>query len=223
MEALVALFVRSATISITSVGTSMTFRFTLLIGTAVLAIGLVATVEAGVREPPTVGPRIEGGHRVCDHNRGRDLVVTSCDFHYVPREQGGRKTWSTRWLQMAITPRRGWCVTGVRGLIKEKGSALRDGYPGLATQAAGKHLVDVPFGPPSAEFGHLRQSFTLARGDLARKTTPRGDGLRWSWRGRSRSKTIAIVVAAVFSRPRSDDPFDVVETELGAVTSSAEC
>ena len=149
-------------------------------------------------------------------------MITSCDFVYAPKEQAGRKTWSTRWLQMAITPRRGWCVTGARGLIKQKGSALRAGCPGPTTPA-GKHLVDVALGPPSAGFGHLRQSFTLERGALAGNTTRQGDGLRWNWRGRSRSKTIVIVVAAVFSRPRSEDPFDFVETGLGSITSSAQC
>lgn len=200
----------------------MAFRLPLLVGTAVLAIGLVAGADAGVREPPSVGPRIEGGHRVCDHSREQDLVITSCDFLYRPREQRGRKTWSARWLQMAVTPRRGWCVTGVRGLIKQKGSVLSGEYP-ESTTPAGKHLIDLPLGPPSHEFGHLRQSFVLERGELAGETTRGGDGLRWSWRGRSRSRTIVIVVAAAFSRVRSDDPFDLVETGLLSVASSAQC
>jgi hypothetical protein len=184
---------------------------------AVAAAIAPAAAAGGVREPPAVRGSLEQSSRDCDHDANPDAITTTCEFDYFAGPREGR-TWSADWLQIATTPRPGWCLVGIRGLIRQPGSRLTDRVP-IRPSGVGAQTATMRVGP----FGTISKRFRLDSGSISSEVTRRRNGIRWRWRGRSDGEKVVVVFGAALSRPVPADPTELVLTQLRSVATTETC
>lgn len=187
-----------------------------------VALTLIAAApalsEAGVRRAPDVSGPLERSFRHCE--RERDEVVGAifkvCEFDYfVDRALDGdpERDYSADWLQMSVKPLERRCLAGARGSIRMAGARIVSRLPRRPVEP-GTSQAALRVGSSERRYGTLRADYRLARGVSSTRLerSPRGDRLRWRWRGRS-DQPITLVVGVAFADPPDDpeDEFDVTE------------
>ena len=177
-----------------------------------------APAQAGVKQAPHLtGPLLERTGRSCESDRdevvGLRSTICHYDFFADPALDGDPdRNYGAGWIQIAVEPLGGSCVTGARGSIRVQGTSLISRAPSRPSRP-GPNTVQLRLATPHQALGSIKQRFRLARGITSSEVlrSPRGDRLRWGWQGRSRKDPIVLVIGIGSAIPITDDPFTLTE------------
>jgi hypothetical protein len=192
-----------------------------LIGIAIAAVS--QAVGAGVRAAPAASGSLERTDRDCTTDRYPDLVTTYCEYSYFTPSgfANDPNTHSVEWVQIAVEPRRGWCLTHAHGFMRQPGSSVGAWVP-KPPATAGLNSIRLSVTSRGRLLGTVKQRFRLSHGVTSATVERRsgGDRYSWHWQGHTRDKVL-IAVGAEFARPPSED--DVYVTRQNTVLKSTEC
>jgi hypothetical protein len=194
-----------------------------LLTAGIAIVAVPQALGAGVRTAPAASGSLERTDRDCSTDREMDLLTTYCDYSYFTASgfADDPKTYLVDWVQIAVQPRRGWCLANAHGFMRQPGSSVGAWIP-KPPATAGLNSMRLSVTSRGRSLGNVKQQFRLSHG-VTSATVKRhsgGDRYSWHWQGRSRDKVL-IEVGVEFARPPSGD--EIYVTEQGSVVKSVQC
>ena len=145
-------------------GSSADWRGVAAAGIAIVAIP--QAMGAGVRTAPAASGSLERADRDCSTEPDPDLVTTYREYCILRRLgiPDDPNMYSVYWAQIAVEPRRGWCLANAHGFMRAPGSRV-DAWIPKPPATAGLNSVRLSVTSRDRMLGTVKQRFRLSHGE----------------------------------------------------------
>ncbi len=154
----------------------------------------------GIRAAPDTTENLLRTFRKCESTRVShpDAVERACMFSYLLQDASPlpMRVRRAEWHQFAVVPPRGKCMTAARGAIGVADGRIDDITAGAAG-ARGRQTARLQVGRDTASPGNVSKRFSLGVGSLSTRLSQSERTLKWRWRGRTSSKVVLVIGAAM--------------------------
>jgi hypothetical protein len=147
-----------------------------LLTAGIAIVAVPQALGAGVRTAPAASGSLERTDRDCSTDREMDLLTTYCDYSYFTASgfADDPKTYLVDWVQIAVQPRRGWCLANA---WIHAPAGLERGRLDSQTSRYRRAQLDAAFGHLTRPLAWQREAAVSA--EPRRHLSHRQASLRW--------------------------------------------
>jgi hypothetical protein len=195
----------------------------LCVAAACTAAPTALVTAGGVKSEPSARGDVSLEQRRCLTTRDADATTTRCKYTYTIEADhaGTSKGYRAEWRQIAVTPRAGYCVARIFGVVSvEEAQLVSWSQTQARTNGQARRWARLTVPSRARPSAILRQALVLRRGAISVRpsATPEGDEVRWRWRGGRGHRTVRVAVGGAFAPPSGSEQYvltrDLTEVEI---------